>query len=50
MGRKDESDDDVIHDEDGAGGSSDEGLVTEAYPESVFAMSNKGMCWMDSFV
>jgi hypothetical protein len=38
----------VIHDdEDGAsmGGdsSSDEGLVTEAYPESVFAMSNKGM-------
>ncbi|KAI8110648.1 hypothetical protein M9435_002322 [Picochlorum sp. BPE23] len=44
--RKDESDGDVIHDdEDGAsmGGdsSSDEGLVTEAYPESVFAMSNK---------
>lgn len=53
--RKDESDGDVIHDdEDGAsmGGdsSSDEGLVTEAYPESVFAMSNKGMCWINSCV
>lgn len=48
--RKDESDDD---DDDGAsmgGDSSDEGLVTEAYPESVFAMSNKGMCWISSCV
>lgn len=54
---KNGGDEDAIHDDDdgdastgGEGDSADEELVTEAYPESVFAMPSQGMYDINDFV